>query len=443
MAVGSLKILVRERAVAGPDGVRWALTPRFFYLYLFLAWQRRAPGPERDRYVTCEEIRRLPFWEKNRVESVGKQVWRHVAAMTRRGRNVIEGLKASTGPYRLGLAPRAITFDAPAAEVRQVLDVPELKPGVGPTSQIFRLVEATYEGREAFDKGMLDAARAAYGRALAAAETPEQKAMAMQHLGRVLERQGSYAEARRVFARALGTHHRRPMPEQTTRARTHLFLGWLEYRQARHGRARAHYQRAFDIARGVRDDWLLGNLHNAMGLLEKRGDALTEALARFRTALDYWCRADYAYGIAAAYANIGSTHLREAERLAAARLGAAAQARYRNAAEWFERCVEFSARARLGNDTSDAETGLAQAYLALGQGTRAWDMANLARERAEGAGNALDLAEALFVLGRLAASRGDGEAARNLFREAAARFERIGHPARAGAIRRDWLDPSR
>ncbi len=51
-------------------------------------------------------------------------------------------------------------------------------------------------------------------------------------------------------------------------ARTDLFLGWLEYRQDKYGSARERFGTALEVARGKRDDWLLGNLYNGLGLLE-------------------------------------------------------------------------------------------------------------------------------------------------------------------------------
>jgi hypothetical protein len=54
---------------------------------------------------------------------------------------------------------------------------------------------------------------------------------------------------------------------------------------------------------------------------------------------------------------------------------------------------------RLGDDTSEAQAGLAEAYLGLDEPGQAWSMAYAARDAAEKAGNQLDLASALSVLG--------------------------------------------
>lgn len=189
------------------------------------------------------------------------------------------------------------------------------------------------------------------------------------------------------------------------------------------------------MARGKRDDWLLGNLYNGLGLLEKRAEVFEEALTRFRAALDYWCRADYPYGVGAAYANIGTTYVAWGNQLRDARLPTEARSRYRRAVEWLERCLEFSAAARLGEDTSEAQVVLAEAYLGLGEQDRAWTMACAARDAAEKAGNQLDLASARSLLGTVHQLKGQHREAEACWQDAAARFERLGHPARAARIR--------
>lgn len=106
-------------------------------------------------------------------------------------------------------------------------------------------------------------------------------------------------------------------------------------------------------------------------MLEKRAEVFEEALARFRTALDSWCRVDYPYGAAAAYANIENTYLSWGNQMRAARLTAEARRRYRRAAGWAARCLEFGAGARLGEDTSKAPVALAAALVGLDERNRA------------------------------------------------------------------------
>jgi tetratricopeptide (TPR) repeat protein len=224
--------------------------------------------------------------------------------------------------------------------------------------------------------------------------------------------------------------------DDSTTARTCLFLGWLEYRQGKYVRAREHFYRALDLARGKRDDWLLGNLYNGLGLLQKREDEYPDALALFRTALDYWCRADYAYGIAAVYANIGTVYKRWGNHLRDHGLSEQARPQYQRAVEWLARCLEFSASARLGEDTSEAQNVLAEVYFELGDFDKAWTMASEAQQVAQKAGNQLDLAEATVILGKLHAVQDDRVQAERFLDDAAARFQRLGHTDRVAEITR-------
>ena len=437
MARLSLMIHVRERRVTAADGARYAVSARFFFLYLLLAWQRYS-GDE-EAYIGCDVIRRLPHWERNTLDSVGKQIRRHVVAMQRQGRNVIQYVKAVSGPFRLAVPRRFIHFDVPPAEVRQLLDIP-LAQGAGrreDADALYQHVQAMTEGNASFDAGALDGARAAYERAIAASRTPEQKVAALQKLGRTLERQGRYAKARLLYSRCIRLQRDHPELDHSTTARTHLFLGWLDYRQGNYDPARKRFGAALDLARGKRDDWLLGNVYNGLGLLEKRGEVFEEALARFRSALDYWCRADYPYGVAAAYANIGNTYLSWGNQLRDARLTTEARSRYRRAVEWLARCLEFGTGARLGEDTSEAQVALAEAFLGLDERDRAWEMARAGRDAAQKAGNQLDLASALSVMASVLWLKGNREEAAACAEDAAARFDQLGHPARALKIRQN------
>lgn len=89
----------------------------------------------------------------------------------------------------------------------------------------------------------------------------------------------------------------------------------------------------------------------------------------------------------------------------------------------------------LPTDTSAAQTVLTAAYLGLDDRERACGMAWAARDAAEKAGNQLDLASALSVLGTLYRLRGQLCEAEARWHDAAIRFERLGHPARSAQIR--------
>ncbi len=152
--------------------------------------------------------------------------------------------------------------------------------------------------------------------------------------------------------------------------------------------------------------------------------------------MNYWCRADYPYGVGAAYANIGMAYVAWGNQLRDARLPTEARNRHRRAVEWLVRCLEFSASARLGEDTSEAQAVLAEAYLGLDEPGQAWSMACAARDAAEKAGNQLDLASALSVLRAVYRFKGQLREAEACWEDAAALFERLGHAARAAKLRK-------
>ena len=51
-----LMIRVHQQVVTASDGFRYPHTKRFFFLYLFLAWQRRMPHAPDDGFLWCDLI---------------------------------------------------------------------------------------------------------------------------------------------------------------------------------------------------------------------------------------------------------------------------------------------------------------------------------------------------------------------------------------------------
>jgi hypothetical protein len=80
---------------------------------------------------------------------------------------------------------------------------------------------------------------------------------------------------------------------------------------------------------------------------------------------------------------------------------------------------------------------MAEAFVGLDERGRAWEMARAARDAAQRAGNQLDLASALAVMASLLWLKGNREEASACAVDAAARFDQVGHPARAVKIRQE------
>ena len=99
MRTESLRIVPDRQAVIAGDGYEYPLSDRLFYVYLLLASERR----QGDGWVGPDVLRRLPHWERNAFDSVGKQIRRHVLRMERVGRNIIQWQQRVKGPFRLTL----------------------------------------------------------------------------------------------------------------------------------------------------------------------------------------------------------------------------------------------------------------------------------------------------------------------------------------------------
>ena len=112
MDEGSLKVRIENLSVAAGDGFLYPLTKRFFYLYAYLAFQRVGESGVKGGFAGPEQIRHLPFWEKNSFVSIGKQNRRHIVEMERLGRNVLVPVQRIKGPFGLKIDPADITFDA-------------------------------------------------------------------------------------------------------------------------------------------------------------------------------------------------------------------------------------------------------------------------------------------------------------------------------------------
>jgi uncharacterized membrane protein YccC len=80
---------------------------------------------------------------------------------------------------------------------------------------------------------------------------------------------------------------------------------------------------------------------------------------------------------------------------------------------------------------------LAKVYLGLGDTDRAMAMAAAAREAAEKAGNHIDLAFALSVLGAAQRLKGLPSKAGSYWRDAVLLLERLGHQDHAAKIRKE------
>jgi len=109
---------------------------------------------------------------------------------------------------------------------------------------------------------------------------------------------------------------------------------------------------------------------------------------------------------------------------------------YGAAAAWLRQCLELSATAKLGNDTSEAECVLAETYLELGELDAALEMAMKAHEISARAGNRIDLANATLVLGKLHLLKRDAKQGGELITVATKKLLSLAGPERLEQVRR-------
>ncbi len=398
-------INVSTRRVMGSDGYAYASTPKFFFFYLLLCWYRVTATE--DGWVTVDAIWRLPHWERDRIESVGKQVRRHLAALERAGRNVVEHQQKVKGPFRLRPAINA-ELDGDPSAARNLLDSSLLLSVRRASGQsLFRYVEAICSGNVHFDAGRLKDALADYTGAASLTTHDASRAEALLKRGRTLERLGNYRESASTYHAVLALHSKSTLIRARDRAKAHVFIGWLNFRRGRLTEARRSYERVLDLIRTTPDDWLMGNFHNGLGWLDAVNGDLANSVSHFEAALDHWSRSDYPYGVAAAYANIGIAYKRWGNQLRDIGDKPGARLHYTTAIQWLQRCLDFSAAVHLGADTSEAERVVAAAHLELRDTPSALKWARQAQQSARSSGNARDLASATRILARIYAACGE------------------------------------
>src|SRR3990172_7385166 len=96
-----LLVSVQNRQISTSDGYRYKLTPKFLYLYYYLALIRLEDPEKRGGFVWGQQSTTLPHWERPTVENVEKGIWRHIRNMKRIGHNIIEAQQKTKGPFRL------------------------------------------------------------------------------------------------------------------------------------------------------------------------------------------------------------------------------------------------------------------------------------------------------------------------------------------------------
>lgn len=417
-----VRIAVKDQRVE-VDGRSLALSPRFFQLYCLLGY-RRASG--HDGFLYVRDIHRLPLWSGASLDSVGKSIHRHVGQMRRVGVDLIESPpRGTTKLFRLKGAADAVYFDVPLPEIRAYLGLDLLiredsKRGV---DGVLRFSWALARARLKMESGHVQAAKAALDEAARVPDRPPRDRIDLLLLrSRILEHEGNLQDAVTCAEEAFELGH---VVDYLTQARMHIrlgFLGVIRRRPERYPQARAHYLEAFRLLEGHRHFTELSQVATGLGHLSRRGGDYDTAHAHFMRALEYATADGWAWGIQAAYFNLG---LVQAERGDMLRDSGAARAAFVEAARWLELADEFVQRTGM-KYTSEGQAVLAHVYLKLGSAETALVWAKLALDQARAAGHRKAEALTLAVLGECQRAVGAADQALANFGAARAIYLEIG-----------------
>jgi tetratricopeptide (TPR) repeat protein len=412
---------------------RLELTERLFELYCFLGY-RRSQGL--TGYASCSEIRRLPAWAATRPESIGKDIYRHVGVMRRRGCCLIESPpRAATKLFRLVDVP--LVFDRPLPEVRGFLGL-DLSLPQDPR-EIKREMEfgmALATAGSAFERGWLGEARAALETAqrLVPVDVRKQVHLLIQW-SRLLEREGDYAGALEHTRRAVQLAND-AAADYLTLTRALIASGrltWLSRRTELYDEGLRCYARAQRLLEGSRHFMELSQIATGFGHLARRRQRWRDAIAHFLVGFEYAATDTWAWGIEASLFNLGVTYAEWADRI---RRPAEQKTAYEQARAWLEICERFSKATGVGSDATEGQAALAHVLVKLGNGDAALQAARRALEGARRVGNRRSEAVALTCLGQSLAAVGDNTAALAVLREAQTIYAEIAFAADVERVER-------
>jgi tetratricopeptide (TPR) repeat protein len=435
----TLRISLRNFSIHTDDGFRYPLTKRFLYLYVYLAFER-TKKPFDGGFIDAERIRHLPFWEKNTLISIGKQVRRHIEEMERLGRNLIEARQKIKGPFRLKLDPQRIVFDSSDELVRTFLGLDKLAVFYVEETEVdlYRYVEEIAKGDILFKEGLMPKALATFRAALKQSISINQRMAILLRIGRILERQGNYGEALRTYEDAEKLVREEAGLDYYDSANLYTNLAWLYYRENNLELSEKTHLRALDLIRGKTHNLLFGRIYNGLGKISEARGNYEEAVGFFKNALLFECQDSDFYGIQAAYFNIGNVYKGMADQLYKVKDGTKkempklARDYYLQAMNWANKCIDLCDRAGVGDETSQDRLLVSYCYYRLGNPKKAFLYAEEAEKMASTAANKRDMALSYELMGKTLRMMGGDTADRasQLLEKSLEYYREIGHTQR-------------
>ena len=384
-------ISVNESRIKSSDGYEYDLTPHFLHLYYYLALKRLHDPAGTGGFADTTEIISLPYWERNDLESIGKQIRRHMLQMEKVGHNIIEAQQKVYGPFRLILNSDQIKIDISISQLMEILDlrhIEKLKPEQ--ETDFYNYVQCIWEGDINFDGGHLDVALDLYNRASDTAINPELKLAALEKICVTLDRRGKYRAAERICNEVLETKGMGEIEYATV----YILQAWVKYRLREWEEAENLYYKGLNTIRGKKYYRLMGSLYNGLGLIRKGRKEYPEALAFYQRALEYWSLVDYFYGIQSVYFNIGNLYYQ---------WGKLSQnlSNYREGIKWVEQCISLCERIHISYDTRQDYILLAGLHLKIEKIKEALEYADKAKKMALDAGNKRDIGFSFRIFSKI------------------------------------------
>ncbi len=410
-----LVVSMQDRQIFSDDGYTYDLKPQFLNLYLYLVLRRLDDHRKRGGFVDVEEILLLPHWERNTLESVGKQIRRHILQMAKEGRNIIEAQQKISGPFRISIPPDQIILDVPIVRLMEFLDLRHISM-LAPEKEedFYSYVGCMWEGDAFFNKGKLKDALSQYKEAEEAAarsNLQELKIAALQKTGRTMERFGDLQIAEELYRDVLKSG----ALNESAEAQTYVLLSLIKYREGNLKASEDFSYKALDLVRGKKQYKIMGGVFNCLGLVRKERKSYLEAIPFFQRALEYYSLVDYFYGIQAAYFNLGLIYklLGDGWIESDTRLR---NDQYRKSIEWVQRCISLCNKMGIAFETSQDHILLASIYRKMGEMDKAMRHVNTAIEVATIAGNTRDLAHAHRILAVIKLNMGKQDEAKAAFK---------------------------
>jgi tetratricopeptide (TPR) repeat protein len=386
-----------------------------FDLYCLLAITRLENTNE--GYVAVDQIAQLPSWQKNKIESIGKQIRRHTVLIQRaKGVDLIEAQQKVNGPFRLAVSPRAIRSKGGVDQLRNYLG---LMPAIAALTEsqlnnFYRFIVAMWRGTKAFNEGLLTEATSQYSQAAQRAVLGHHRISALVSLARAYDRIGNYDRAQSSLKEGLEILSRVRHDRDWASARVYGMVAWLHWRKGEIEDANRWYADAQQHLGTRRNYQLGGSIYNGMGLIAKERDQLSQAATLYHQALECGVLAEDYYSIQAAYFNIGRLHSLSGDRFWDGRHFRLAREQYRVALRWVRQCIFLCDQLVIADDASDDRILLAYLYRRLGRLEAAYVAAQEANKMAVRANNQRCIALSCHEMAAVHVKRGEKDQARSI-----------------------------